>query len=270
MNNTHTPSQTPSANPELAQAFGMEMTPEQARDAIMALVGDMDQVASNAMSGMGLDARVVSLLQLAPNAIDLNSFKRKLGFTLAEHACFVAESDPEQAAHMLHKAANILGPRLPSQQLISMHNDGHVYDRAILRALRYAAKKSKNPSEIAERALEISRELDKDHPQSGKKEKNSSIFGLIDDMEEASTELAKSVAELAAEKALHKSAEQGEVLPLTGITSVDIDFDTLAAPGAKFLEKLSTRSPEASKPDASSRPSPFAIPTLTPPTPYDR
>jgi hypothetical protein len=135
--------------------------------------------------------------------------------------------------------------------------------------LRYAAKKSKSPSEIAHRALEISRELEKENAESGKEGKKSSIFGFFDDIEDTATEIVKSAAELAAEHAKKNAESIGETLPLTGIESVDIDLDELNAPATKLSDKLSTRTAKSDKAGSPARPSPFAIPTLTPPTPYD-
>lgn len=172
-------------NPSSDPALHFAQSPEQAREAIRSLIGDMDRVAESAMNGQGLDPRVVALLEQAPGLIDVDSFKRKLGFALAERAVFIAEDDPEHAARMLGDAVRVLGPKSPSSQSVLSAMNGKDANRVVLGALAYASRRSKKPSKIAEEAKEIIRQINEEHGSDAKHDENKHThdeFADLDDL----------------------------------------------------------------------------------------
>lgn len=183
-------------------------SPEQAREAIRSLIGDMDRVAESAMNGQGLDPRVVALLEQAPGLIDVDSFKRKLGFALAERAVFIAEEDPEHAARMLGEAVRVLGPKSPSSQSVLSAMNGKDANRAVLGALAYASRRSKKPSKIAAEAKEIIRQINDEHGSDAKHGDNKPHHDEFHDLDDLAFGHAEIEAALPSEGSLVQKIEK--------------------------------------------------------------
>lgn len=161
------------SSPAPIDPLGVELTQRNAREQLLKLIGDMDRVAESAMNGLGLDPRVRLLLESAPELIDTDAFKRKLGFALASHAVFIAESDPDAAAELLSNAVNVLGPRSSSAALVATGSHKKALSRAILGALGYSAKKSKSHGGLAAHAHDLLDEID--HEDDAKKSRDATL-----------------------------------------------------------------------------------------------
>ena len=160
MDKTTPPTNT---NP-LANSFGegAQDNPDAEREAALKMIGDIDALAANALTGAGLDPRVKFILDQFPGVIDPEAFRRKLGFAMAERAMEMAKDTPEQAASLLNRAVDVLGSRI-ANPAFSAALSRPSYSRAVLGAFLYASKRSSSqPKKIAEEARKLMDELEEE------------------------------------------------------------------------------------------------------------
>lgn len=142
------------------------LDPLGAREAALSLLGDIDSLAASAMTGTGLDPRVRALIEQYPGAIDPQAFKLKLGFAMAERAVEMADNDPEEAADLLNRAVKVLGARAPSPATLAASTKSpHGFSKAILGALLYSTRLSKDPKTIAAKAHNLIAKIEKEREE---------------------------------------------------------------------------------------------------------